>query len=190
MFFRQWLKLYISSVKLAGFAGSGVKMSFNLRGGTSAQGPIIIIFSGSCSTLLFDSFGPGVKIRINTRDDIFPKKTHTVHFKSQTCRFCWSGVQISFNPLFCIADFARAVFATLTTHNWVSSSEQQNSWQVPTSVTRRTWHKHHARQAKESLESWTVRCAVQIKNEETEWDAVDLYTKFKKKFKLNTQFKV
>ncbi len=32
------------------------------------------IFSGLCSTFLFDCFGPGVKTRINPRDGGFPKR--------------------------------------------------------------------------------------------------------------------
>ncbi len=60
-------KLFISSLKLAGFAGSGLKISFN-------QGPKIVIFSGSYSTFLFDSILPGVKIRMSSRDGGFPKR--------------------------------------------------------------------------------------------------------------------
>ncbi len=38
-------KLYISSLKLASFAGSGVKIRFNQRRGTLTQGPKIVISS-------------------------------------------------------------------------------------------------------------------------------------------------
>ncbi len=51
-----------------------MKLSFCLRGGILTQGLKIDVFSGSCNTFLFDSFGPGVKIRINRRDGGFPKK--------------------------------------------------------------------------------------------------------------------
>ncbi len=66
--------LYISSLKHAGFAGSGVTLSLNLLGCILRQGHKTIIFSGSCNTLLFDSFGTGVKIRINPRDGGFSKQ--------------------------------------------------------------------------------------------------------------------
>ncbi len=46
------------------------------------------IFSGSCSTFLFDFLRPGVEIGMNPRDGIFSKKTQTVHFKFQSGRFC------------------------------------------------------------------------------------------------------
>ncbi len=82
-------ELYISSLKLAGFAGAGVKIGFNLCNGISTEGPKIVIFSGSCSTFFSDPFGPGVKIKMNLGDGIFPKRTQTVHFQSQTGWFCW-----------------------------------------------------------------------------------------------------
>ncbi len=68
------LKLHISSVKLVSFAGSGVKTSLKLRYSISTQGPKIVIFSGSCSTFLFDSFRPGMEIRMNPCDGGFPKR--------------------------------------------------------------------------------------------------------------------
>ncbi len=67
------------------------RMSFNLRSGISTQkGLKIVIFSGSCSTLLFDSFEPGVKIRMkeNARFIRFPKRP-TLYI---------SILKISFNP--------------------------------------------------------------------------------------------
>ncbi len=76
-------KVYISSLKLAGRTGSVVKTSISLRGGISTQRPKIAIFCGSCKYFLFDSFEPGMKIRMNPRDGIFPKRPKTVHFKSQ-----------------------------------------------------------------------------------------------------------
>ncbi len=54
--FPKRLKLYISSLKVAGFSGSGEKIRFHLRGGMSTQGPKIVIYSGTYSTFLFDSF--------------------------------------------------------------------------------------------------------------------------------------
>ncbi len=47
---------------------SGVKISFILGSRISIQWPKV---SGSFSSLLFDSFGPGVKIRTNPRDGGF-----------------------------------------------------------------------------------------------------------------------
>ncbi len=65
--------LYILSLKLAGYDGSVVKISFNLRISISPQGPKIALFSDPFCTFFFDSFGPGVKIRINQRDGILLK---------------------------------------------------------------------------------------------------------------------
>ncbi|KAL9960230.1 hypothetical protein ACROYT_G033660 [Oculina patagonica] len=67
-------KLYISSLKLAGFAGSGEEISFNVRGDIFTQGPEIVMFSGSCSTFPHESFGPEEKITMNPRDAIIPKR--------------------------------------------------------------------------------------------------------------------
>ncbi len=53
-------KRYLSNLKLAGFAGCGMKISCHLHGGTLTQGPKIVIFSGSCSIFIFDSLVPGV----------------------------------------------------------------------------------------------------------------------------------
>ncbi len=58
--------LYISSLKLAGYAGLRVKTSFDLRGGILTQGPKIFIFNTSCSTFIFEIFGPGENIRQNS----------------------------------------------------------------------------------------------------------------------------
>ncbi len=57
-------KRYISNIKLTSLAGSGVKISYNLRGGILTQGPKIVIFSGSWSTFLSNPFRPGDKIRM------------------------------------------------------------------------------------------------------------------------------
>ncbi len=56
------------------FGWAGVKISFNLRGGTFTKGPEIVIFNDSCSTFLFDAFKAGVKIRLNPRDGGFSKR--------------------------------------------------------------------------------------------------------------------
>ncbi|KAL9969571.1 hypothetical protein ACROYT_G021800 [Oculina patagonica] len=90
-------KLYISSLKLAGFAGKGVKKSFILRGGISTQGPKIVIFNYSCSTFLFDSFGPGNKIKMNPRDGGFSKRPKLYISSLKLAGFAGSGVKISFN---------------------------------------------------------------------------------------------
>ncbi len=90
-------KLYILSLKLAVSDGSVVKISFNLHGGILTQGPEIVIFSGSCSTFLFDSFGPGLKIIMNQRDSIFPKGIKLYILILKLARFSGSGVKISFN---------------------------------------------------------------------------------------------
>ncbi len=68
-------KVYISSLKLACFAGSGVKISFILRGRISTQEPKIVTFSCSNRAYLFDSFGPGVKIRKHPLAGGFTKGT-------------------------------------------------------------------------------------------------------------------
>ncbi len=57
------------------------KVSFNIRGGISNQVPKIFIFSASCDTFLFHTFWPGVNIRLNPRDEIFPKKSQAVRHK-------------------------------------------------------------------------------------------------------------
>ncbi|KAL9969570.1 hypothetical protein ACROYT_G021799 [Oculina patagonica] len=94
--FSKRTKLYISSLKLAGFAGSGVKISFNLHGGISTQRPKSVIFNGSCSTFKFDSFGPGVKIKINQRDGGFAKSPKRYISSLKLAVFAVSGVKISF----------------------------------------------------------------------------------------------
>ncbi len=91
------LKLYILSLKLTGFAGSGVKIRFNLPGGISTQRPNIVIFSSSCSTFLFYSFGPGMKIRMNPRDGSFPKRLKLYILSLKLTGFAGSGVKIRFN---------------------------------------------------------------------------------------------
>ncbi len=68
-------KLYDLSFRLAGFAGSGEEITFNIRGRISSQGPKIFIFTASCDTFLFGSFGPEVNIRLNPCDAIFPKRS-------------------------------------------------------------------------------------------------------------------
>ncbi len=89
--------LYIWSLKGAGFAGSGVKISFILRGSISMQGPKIIIFRSLCIAFLLGSFGPGVIIRMNLRDGIFPI-WREFYFSSLTrSGFAESGVKISCN---------------------------------------------------------------------------------------------
>ncbi len=50
-----------------------MKVSLNL-GGIFTQGLEIVIFSGSRSTIPYDSFLPGEKIRMNPRDGGFPKR--------------------------------------------------------------------------------------------------------------------
>ncbi len=69
-----------------GFAGSGMKVSLNLRGGISKHGPKIFIFSVSCGTFLFESFGPGVNIRLNLRGGLNPKCALT----SRRCLYVFS----------------------------------------------------------------------------------------------------
>ncbi len=66
--------LYISSLKLAGFARSGVKITFNLRVGITTKRSKIAIFSGSCSTFLLDSLGTEMKISMNPRHGSFPQR--------------------------------------------------------------------------------------------------------------------
>ncbi|KAL9969572.1 hypothetical protein ACROYT_G021801 [Oculina patagonica] len=89
-------KLYISSLKLAGFAGSGVKISFNLHGGISTQRPKIVIFNASCSPFQFDSFGPGMKIKMNPRDGGFSKSPKLYVSSFKLAGYAVSGVKISF----------------------------------------------------------------------------------------------
>ncbi len=60
--------------KIFGFARSGVKIGSNLRSFIPAQGPKIVVFSGSCSTFLFYSFGTVVIIKIYPRNCRFPKR--------------------------------------------------------------------------------------------------------------------
>ncbi len=64
-------------MKLASFAGSGVKIRFHLRSGILTQGPKIVIFSGSCKSILFDYFGQEMKIRKNQFDGGFPKRPNS-----------------------------------------------------------------------------------------------------------------
>ncbi len=90
-------KLYISNLKRAGFAGSSVKIICYLRGGISIQRPQIVIFSGSCSTSLFDSFGPGMNIRINPCDSGFPKVPTPYISRLKLASFAGSGVVIRSN---------------------------------------------------------------------------------------------
>lgn len=59
---------YISNLKLARFACTGVKIWFNLSCGISTLRPELVIFSGSGRTFVLDSFRPGVKIMINPGD--------------------------------------------------------------------------------------------------------------------------
>ncbi|KAL9969568.1 hypothetical protein ACROYT_G021797 [Oculina patagonica] len=89
-------KLYISSLKLAGFAGSEVKISFNLHGGISTQRPKIVIFNASCSPFQFDSFGPGMKIKMNPRDGGFSKSPKLYVSSLKLAGYAVSGVKISF----------------------------------------------------------------------------------------------
>ncbi len=72
--FQKRPKLYLTIFKLEGFVGSAGKITFNMRGGNSFQGPKIFIFNDSCDAFLFDSFGPGVIIRLDPRDGIFRKR--------------------------------------------------------------------------------------------------------------------
>ncbi len=51
-----------------------MKIRFNLRGGILTLGPRIIIFSGSCRSFLFDSFGHDMEIKKNPCDGGFPKR--------------------------------------------------------------------------------------------------------------------
>ncbi len=95
--FPKRLKLYILSLKLTGFAGSGVKIRFNLPGGISTQGPKIVIYSCACGTFLFYSFGPGMKIRMNPRDGGFPKRLKLYISNLKRACFAGFGVKISFN---------------------------------------------------------------------------------------------
>ncbi len=52
-FFQKSRKLYVTKFKLAGFAGSGEKISFNIRAGISTQGPKTFIFSALCDRLFY-----------------------------------------------------------------------------------------------------------------------------------------
>ncbi len=90
-------KLYISSLKLAGFAGSGVEIRFNLSGGILTQGPKIVISRGSLVTFLFDPFGPEVKIRMNQRHGDFTKRPKVYISNLKLAGFAGSGVKIRFN---------------------------------------------------------------------------------------------
>ncbi len=74
-------KLFILSLRVHGFAETGVKIRFNLRRGISRQGPKIVIFCCSCSTFLFDAFEPCVKIRMNPRNGGLTKR-HKVNISS------------------------------------------------------------------------------------------------------------
>ncbi len=90
-------KLYILSLKLAGFAGSGVKIGYGQRYGILTHGAKIVIFSGSCSTFLFNSLKPGVQFRMNPRDGIFPKRNKLNFSCLKLVAFVGSGVKIRFN---------------------------------------------------------------------------------------------
>ncbi len=87
-------KLYISSLKLACFTGSGMKISLNLRGCISTQGPKIAIFSGTCVTFSFDSTESGVKVRKNPRNGIIPKRPTLYMTSLKLAGFAGSGVTI------------------------------------------------------------------------------------------------
>ncbi len=85
--FPKRLKLYISSLKLE---------EFNLRGGISKQGSKPIIFSASCSTFLFDSFGTGLNYRLNPHDGNFPTRPQLYNSSLKLDGFAGSGVKINF----------------------------------------------------------------------------------------------
>ncbi len=67
-------KRYVLSFKLTDVAGSEEKITFNIRSGISMQGQKIFIIIASCDTFRFDSFGTGLKIRLNPRDGVFFQK--------------------------------------------------------------------------------------------------------------------
>ncbi len=90
-------KQYISSLTLAGYSRSKMKISLNLRGGISTQRPKIVILSNSYGSFLFDSCGPGVIIRTNPCDGGFPIRTKLYISSLRLAGFARSGVKITFN---------------------------------------------------------------------------------------------
>ncbi|KAL9986767.1 hypothetical protein ACROYT_G000960 [Oculina patagonica] len=88
-------KMYFSSLKRAGFAGCEVKLSSYLRDGISTAGLIIVIFSGSSSTFLFDSFGAEMNIRMNPRDGGFPKRPKMYFSSLKRAGFAGCEVKLS-----------------------------------------------------------------------------------------------
>ncbi|KAL9986768.1 hypothetical protein ACROYT_G000961 [Oculina patagonica] len=84
-------KMYISSLKRAGFAGCEVKLSSYLRD----AGLIIVIISGSSSSFLFDSFGPEMNIRMNPRDGGFPKRPKMYFSSLKRAGFAGCEVKLS-----------------------------------------------------------------------------------------------
>ncbi len=72
-------------------------IKFNLRGGISTQGPKIVIYSRTCSTFLFYSFGPGVRIRMNPRGGGFPERLKRYISSLKLANFTVSAVKIGFN---------------------------------------------------------------------------------------------
>ncbi len=74
----------------------------NLSGGISTQGPKIVIFSAQCGTLLFDSFGPGGNIRLNSSVGIFPKSPILNVSCLKQALFAGSGVKNGFNLYGCM----------------------------------------------------------------------------------------
>ncbi len=79
------------------FPGSELQINLNLRGDISSQGPKNVIFSCSCSTLLFDTFGPGVKISLNPRVGVFPKRPQLYILSFKRKVLVGPGVQIRLN---------------------------------------------------------------------------------------------